>query len=301
MIKSCTEKLRKGIQKVGQSIDLHGKEDNLTVREAATYWNGQTTDGYHTMRQNINAEIPEVAEHVAGTHIAWTKYYVRRLICKYPPRPKVDRVLNNLGDDFAHDAIHDLSDAEEDEADKLEAVACDSEDETAVAADDEDEFAAASGDDDVAAGSEGDTAVAAVCDGSATDAADDKTCEEIAVLSVKQAGAVHQNKVQIAALQGAIEAISLTGQLKVAQHMEREIATLKRRQRALSSETPVVADAFKRQRLAEEQEFRDMKLRLKQAQELRKHAQTAVAAKHTALAGYAKAKRATQDLDTKHA
>ena len=174
-------------------------------------------------------------------------------------------------------------------------------DETAVAADDEDESAASSDDDDVAAGSEGETAVAAVCEGSATDAADDKTCEEIAVLRVKQAGAVHQNKVQIAALQGAIETITLTGQLKVVQHMEREIATLKRRQRALSSETPVVADAFKRQRLAEEQEFRDRMLMIKQTKELRKNAQTAVAAKQTALAVFAKAKRATQYLETKHA
>ena len=131
-------KAAQGYKKVGQSIDLHGKEDNLIVREAATYWNQQTTDGYHNMRQKINAEIAEVAEILAEKHIAWTKHYVRRLICKYPPRPKVDRVLNNLGDDFAHDAIHDLSDAEEDEADKLEAVACDSKDKTAVAADGED-------------------------------------------------------------------------------------------------------------------------------------------------------------------
>ena len=153
----------------------------------------------------------------------------------------------------------------------------------------------------MAAGSEGETAVAAVCDGSATDAADDKTCEEIAVLSVKQAGAVHQNKVQIAALQGAIEAITQTGQLKVVQHMERYVSTLKRRQLALSSETPVVADAFKRQRLAEEQEFRDKTLMIKQTKELRKNAQTAVAAKQTALAAFAKAKRAQEDLETKHA
>ena len=50
--KELHRKAAQGYKKVGQSIDLHGKEDNLIVREAATYWNEQTTDGYHTMRQN---------------------------------------------------------------------------------------------------------------------------------------------------------------------------------------------------------------------------------------------------------
>ena len=56
---------------------------------------------------------------------------------EYPKRPKVDKVLANLADDFSHDSIHALADAEEDDNDKLEGDHWGSEDETAVAADDE--------------------------------------------------------------------------------------------------------------------------------------------------------------------
>ena len=39
-----------GYKEVGQSIDLHGREDNQIVREAATSWNAETTDGHPNMR-----------------------------------------------------------------------------------------------------------------------------------------------------------------------------------------------------------------------------------------------------------
>jgi len=205
----------------------------------------------------------------------------------------VDKVLNNIGDDYGHDAIHDLSDAEEDEEDKLGAAGCESEGETAVAADNEDDG------DDATASSDGDdaTAVAAV---SATDAADDKTCVEFVALSKQQADAVHQNKVQIATLQEAIEAIKLTGQLRVALQVEQHIAKLKRRQRLICSETPVLAEAFKRQRLIEDADHRERTFMVKQTKELRKTAQTAVAEKNEALAALAKIKRAQQDIESKH-
>ena len=41
-----------GYKKVGQSIGLHGREDNQIVREAATFWNTETTDGHPNMKQN---------------------------------------------------------------------------------------------------------------------------------------------------------------------------------------------------------------------------------------------------------
>ena len=149
---------------------------------------------------------------------------------------------------------------------------------------------------------EHETAMAAMCDDLPTVAADDKTCEDSAKgLCGEHAEALHRNKVQIAALQGSIEAIKLTGQIKVVQHMEREIATLRRRQRGLCSEFPAVADAFKRQRVAEEQEARDKMFAARQAKELRQSAQTAVAAKKAALAALAKAKRAHEDVERKQA
>ena len=71
-------KAAQGYKKVGQSIDLHGKEDNLVVREAGTFWNEKTTDGYQNMRQRLNAEMADVAEDFAAGHISWTREYVRK-------------------------------------------------------------------------------------------------------------------------------------------------------------------------------------------------------------------------------
>ena len=298
--KELHKKAAQGFKKVGQSIDLHGKEDNLIVREAATYWNERTTDGYANMREKLNAEMAEVAEDFAEGHIQWNEQYVRGLIRPYPRHKAVDKVLETIGDHFSHDAIHDLSDAEEEEAeaDNGEAASCDSEDEKAAAADHEGDGA----DEDDCDDDEHETAVAAMCDDVPTVAADDKTCEDSAKgLCGEHAEALHRNKVQIAALQGSIEAIKLTGQIKVVQHMEREIATLRRRQRGLCSEFPAVADAFKRQRVAEEQEARDKMFAARQAKELRQSAQTAVAAKKAALAALAKAKRAHEDVERKQA
>ena len=98
-------KASQGYKKVGQSIGILGKEDNQIVREAAKYWNEETTDGHLNRRHNKNAEIAEVAEHVVEKHIVRSEAYVRRLICDYPRRPKSDFVVQNLGEEFAHDSI----------------------------------------------------------------------------------------------------------------------------------------------------------------------------------------------------
>ena len=286
-------KASQGYKKVGQSIDLHGKEDNLIVREAALYWNQETSDGYPTMRQKVDAEMAEVVEHFEGGLVSWTKHHVRRLICKYPAHKAVDTVIENLAEDFFHDEIHDL-DAQEDEDDKLDADARDSECETAVAADKEDESDASSDGDDV-------TAVAAECDGLAADAIDDNACEEVVALDGHQAEAVHQNNVEIATLQGCIEAIKPTGQLKVVQHLERELVNLKRRQRSLCSETPAVADAFKRLRLAEAQQAHERMLAVTQTKALQKKAKAAIAEKNAAVAALAKTRKLHQKLESTRA
>ena len=220
---------------------------------------------------------------------------MRRLINTYPKHDKVDKVLQHLGEDFAHDAIHDLSGAEEDDGDNSEAAASDGEGETAVAADCEDESAAGSDGDD-------ETAVAAICDDPlTTDAADDDVDKDIVPLSEKDAEVVNQSQLQVAALQTSIEAIRQTGQLRVVQVMQQEISKIKRRERKLSLESPVVAEAFKRQRLVEEHEFRERLLRVRQEKARRKDAQMAVAAKEAALAQLRKTKRSIQDLESKAA
>ena len=274
--KELHKKAARGYKKVGQSVDLHGSEDTLIVREAGIYWNEATSDGHKNMREKVEDEMAIVAEHFAEGQITWNKNYVRKLINKYPPRPRVDNVLEHLGDDFSYDAIHDLSDAEEDEADKLEGDPCDSEDETAVAADNEE-----ASNEEESAGSEGEDVTAVAADNEEArneeeNAADDKTSEAICALSGQQADAVHQNQVQIASLQGAIETIKATGQLRMVQHIERESATLKRRQRQISSESPVVADAFKRLRAAEEAEFKERVRIVKQTKALKQSAHAAI-------------------------
>ena len=109
---------------------------------------------------------------------------MRRLIWQYPKHNKVDDVLENLGEDFSHDAVHNLSNAEEDDGDKPEAAASDSDGETAVSADCDNDSAAGSDGDDV-------TAVAAACDGLLlTDAADEDVDKDIVPLGEEHAEAV---------------------------------------------------------------------------------------------------------------
>ena len=50
---------------------------------------------------------------------------VKRLISPYPPNRRVDDIVKNLGEDFSHDDLHELSDAENDDADALQDEAAD--------------------------------------------------------------------------------------------------------------------------------------------------------------------------------
>ena len=285
------QRAAQGYKKVGQSIDLHGSEDNQIVREAAKFWNEVTTDGFPNMRAKVDAEMADVLENYEAGHIKWNQYYVRRLINEYPIHRRIDNVLENLGDDNAHDCVHNLSDAEEDDGEESEAAVSEIDGETAVAADCENESAASS---------DNETAVAAVCEGPLkNDVATNKMEEDIVPLDATQADGVTQSQLQISALQASIEACRRTGLLKAVQSLELEISNLRRRQRKLSSETPVVAEAFKRQRLAEEQEFMEMQLRVRRDKDRRKEAQTAVAEKAAAQDELRKAKKAIRDMESK--
>ena len=100
--------------------------------------------------------MAEVEEEYEAGHIKWNQYYVRRLINKYPKHGRIDTVLENLGEDYAHDCVLNLSDAAEDDREESEAADSEIDGETAVAADCENESAASS---------DNETAVAAVCEG----------------------------------------------------------------------------------------------------------------------------------------
>ena len=62
-----------------------------------------------------------VAEDFADKSIEWTKYDVKRLICKCHANRKVDSVLGNMGESFSLDPVHNMiddgNDDDEDDAD----------------------------------------------------------------------------------------------------------------------------------------------------------------------------------------
>ena len=92
-----------------------------------------------------------------------------------------------------------------------------------------------------------------VRDGLKNDVATNQMEDDSVPLDATQADGATQSQFQVSALQALIEARRETGVLKAVQTLELEISKLRRRERKLSSETPVVAEAFKRQRLAEAQ------------------------------------------------
>ena len=89
----------------------------MVCREAGRLWNEQATDGYPNMRAKIDAELQDLKEEFDSGGLTWCEADVLRLITKYPVHEKIDRVLENLGEDFYHDSVHRL------ESDDLPAVA----------------------------------------------------------------------------------------------------------------------------------------------------------------------------------
>ena len=131
------------------------------------------------MRPNINAEIAHIAEEYVDGGIEWNMRDVKRLIYAYL---QVDHIINNLGDDYSHDCIHDMKDAEHNMEDAdMSSATSDEDDATAFA---EDDHVTAVADDNA-------TAVAA--DDTTADAADESR-KQIAPLSSPQADGVHQHQ-----------------------------------------------------------------------------------------------------------
>ena len=60
------------------------------------------------MRAKTDAELAAVAEESHSKGITWCECDVKRLITPYVAKPAVDRVLENVGDDFYHDDVHQL-------------------------------------------------------------------------------------------------------------------------------------------------------------------------------------------------
>ena len=139
----------------------------------------------------MDAELAVVADELDSGRLTWCQRHVRRLITPYPKNAEVDKVLQNLGEDFYHDDCHGLLGKEVDEADAGEPDLNDSDseqEETAVAD-------APMADDDKAAAS---LDITAVADAPLAVAYQGESMALKTSLSASQADKVHLAKVTIA-------------------------------------------------------------------------------------------------------
>ena len=273
-----------GYKKVGQSIDLYGREDEMICREAGTFWNEQTTDGFPSMRQKIDVELAAVADEFQSQGITWCERDVMRLITPYPSHRKVDKVLNAVGDNFYHDDIHCLVDAS--------AVAegpDEARDSSSDGDDDDDESDAPADHIPAAVAGEGAQAVGCV------ELKD--SCVESAPLSAGEADAVHHVKATIAGLEATIEGLRDIGSVRGVQCIEAELAKERRKARQLVKDSPAVADAFSRLRRAEEQEKYKNERIADQHRERKRDAAKALADRDAAVAELRETRRKICELE----
>jgi hypothetical protein len=263
-----------GYKKVGQSVDLHGREDTLICREAGAYWNSETTDSYPNMRAKIDEELTAVADEVRSGGIKWCQRDVRRLITPYPLNKKVDSILANLGDDYYHDGLHALSDGDDGAADEeaVESISSESD-------------------------CDGGAAVAEGQFGAAVAVVPEHTDVDSAPLSASQADAVHHVRTTIAALEITIADLRAMGQIRGVQCIEAELDKLRRQQRALIKESPAVADSFLRLRRAERQADLERNRIYAEQTARKRQAAKAVDDRDAAVAELRKTRRTIQDME----
>ena len=271
-----------GYKKVGQSVELHGKEDTLICREAGVFWNEETTDSHTSMRPKIDAELAVVADELNSGGIAWCQRDVRRLITPYPPRKKADRILANLGEDFYHDDLHALDNEGDD---------------TAVAEGDQEATDDSSDtSDEDGAGHVG----AAVAEDAKLENTDEleNTDVEIVPLSASQADRVHQVKSTIASLEATIEGLRAVGSVRGVHSIELELHKERRKERQLVRESPTVADAFLRLRMAEQQDDLMRRRTAAQQKERKREADKALKDRDAAVAELKKTKRIIKEMES---
>ena len=273
-----------GFKKVGQSIDSHGKEDAMVCREAGVYWNEETTDNFPSMRPKIDVELAEVVDEFGTGGISWCEKDVKRLITAYPKRPKVDKILERLGQDFYHDEIHTLENHVEGETDAER-------DQEAMDLSSDENI----GDDEAAVHVQ--AAVADEVVGGAGIAEPECSIMESAPLNVDQAEAIHKVQATIVALEGQLDGMRVIGQVRGVQIIQTELSKQKRKVRELVKESPAVADAFQRLRRAEE-EGRVVNKRIVDQDGRRKlEAQKAIADRAAAVAELKNTKRKIQEME----
>ena len=276
---------QKGYEKTGWTVAFDGTQDSQICREAATFWNEATTDGYVNMRAKLDAELTAVADEVASGALKWRRRDVERLVSPYPKSRTADKILERLGDDYYHDDVHrDAEDEDPAVADAMEDASnkSDVSDTTTAESDDP----------------------AAHCAAVAGDAGTTVVGTEVA-LSAEQSDAVDSLEMTMTALRESIADCTRVGSVKAVQMLEGELHKEQRRKRALAQQSPAVAESFWQRRKAETHEI-ERKRRL--ADDLNQHALAAKKAKAECRASVAELRRNRAELkdfenmrETKHA
>jgi len=87
----------KGYKKTGTTISLDGKEDDLIVREARTFWDE------NDMRNKINAAVADVERRWNEGTLRWNFKDVQSLIHPYPKKNELDVILPGQEDEATPD------------------------------------------------------------------------------------------------------------------------------------------------------------------------------------------------------
>jgi len=290
-----------GYKKVGQTIDLYGKEDALVCREAGAYWSEETTDQYQGMRPKINVELAVVKDEWQRGGITWSERDVQRMIKPYPEHKKVDQILNKLGEDFYHDDIHCLTQG----------------DDCAAVADGEQGAAGTSSDSDSDSDDEEEQKLHWRQRRRRRDAAEDTPaavagedieraeCQEPGVshmgpaaLSAEQADAAQQMSTTIAALEQHLQGVQAIGCVKAAQGIEIQLAKERRRLRVLVKEDPAVVESFFRLRRAEDEDRLQRQREMDSQRERKRAAHQAIDDRKAAVAELRATRRKIQEMES---
>ena len=279
----------KGFKKVGDAVDLHGKEDLLICREAGVLWNEPTTDGYPNMRAKIDAELQDLKEEFDSGGITFCERDVKRLIDPYPKHDKVDRVLENLGEDFYHDSVHRLENSAE-----LSAVA--TEDADAQAGEDDSTSDGADSNDE----REDFSTIAAASDHLPAVAASEVTVPREDIVPVRAYASEQVGRLMdtIHALQGNVEGLRAVGCVRAVQCLEFELTKARRRLRAITQENESVLNNFNSLRRAENLRRLEQDQAIAERKEKWRDAQRAIAAEKEATKQLQVKRQKLQELES---
>ena len=224
------------------------------VKEARCFWDEQR------MRGKINKAVDMIKEEVEGGRLKWCRKHVQTLLRPYPPRKKVDEVLQRIAD-------NDLGDADIDN-EEPHAVAdggeSDVESEFRLSVASEEEIEDAKGE----MGEMGDVG-AAVAAPSAALALPAESSGAVAVLAPEQAEEIDHSQAMVAAFKTAMASLREVGAMGSAVVLQNEIRKEERRQRHMRQQDPAVAGAFIRLTNAQEAEER-RKLKVLRQDDLRR-------------------------------